>query len=68
MGLRFILGRAGSGKTYTCLKEISAMQEENKSNSIIYIVPEQFSLQAEKDIIWRTKPVLASFRFFWYTL
>ncbi len=55
MGLRFILGRAGSGKTYTCLKEISAMQEENKSNSIIYIVPEQFSLQAEKDIISFTK-------------
>ncbi|MBQ2753284.1 MAG: helicase-exonuclease AddAB subunit AddB [Firmicutes bacterium] len=53
MGLRFILGRAGTGKTYKCLKEISDKQRDNNKN-IVYIVPEQFTLQAEKDILSHT--------------
>jgi ATP-dependent helicase/nuclease subunit B len=50
MALRFILGRAGCGKTTVCLKEIAAKQHTSQ-NDIIYIVPEQFSLQAEKSIL-----------------
>ncbi|MBE6008451.1 MAG: helicase-exonuclease AddAB subunit AddB [Lachnospiraceae bacterium] len=53
MGLRFILGRAGTGKTYKCLMEIAEKQKGNDKN-IIYIVPEQFTLQAEKDILSHT--------------
>ena len=51
MSLRFITGRAGTGKTALCLKEINYMQEKGSSGSLIYIVPEQFSLQAERDLI-----------------
>ena len=53
MGLRFILGRAGTGKTYKCLNEIADKQKDNNKN-IVYIVPEQFTLQAEKDILSHT--------------
>ncbi len=51
MSLRFIYGRAGSGKTRYCLEEIKARIEEEVSHSIILLVPEQFSFQAEKDLI-----------------
>ena len=51
MSLRFITGRAGSGKTTLCLKEINYMQEKGVTDTLIYIVPEQFSLQAERDLI-----------------
>jgi len=55
MGLRFVLGRAGTGKTYKCLKEIVKCQNDDNDGNIIYIVPEQFTLQAEKDILCHTK-------------
>ncbi len=55
MGLKFILGRAGSGKTTLALKQISEKQENNPEHNLILMVPEQFSLQAEKDIIKETK-------------
>jgi|GEM_PF-1624525 len=50
MALRFILGRSGSGKTSFCLNEIAEKQQSSE-NELIYIVPEQFSLQAEKSIL-----------------
>ena len=55
MGLRFILGRAGTGKTYKCLKEIADYQKNGGMGNAILIVPEQFSLQAEKELIARTE-------------
>jgi len=48
MHLKYIFGRPGSGKTTKCLQEIAAAQEQNQSHSLIYLVPEQFSLQSEK--------------------
>lgn len=46
--LRLILGRAGSGKSSLCLKEINAKLEDNSSSfPLIYLVPEQSSFQAE---------------------
>lgn len=50
MGLRFIVGRSGTGKTTTCMKEIAKCQQESKGKQI-FIVPEQFSSQAENDLI-----------------
>ncbi|MCJ7855872.1 helicase-exonuclease AddAB subunit AddB [Lachnospiraceae bacterium NSJ-143] len=55
MGLRFITGRAGSGKSYMCLKEIAAKQEMSSVPPLFYIVPEQYTLQGERDIIAFTK-------------
>lgn len=51
MRLRYILGNSGSGKTEICLNEIITKQNNDSNNLIIYIVPEQFSLQSEKDLI-----------------
>ena len=46
--LRLILGRAGSGKSSLCLKEINAKLEDNSlSFPLIYLIPEQSSFQAE---------------------
>ena len=49
MSLRFIIGRAGSGKTEYCFEEI--LQQEHA----ILLVPEQYSLQANKELIQKTK-------------
>jgi ATP-dependent helicase/nuclease subunit B len=51
MSLRFIYGRAGSGKTRYCMEEIKARIEEKVSYPLILLVPEQFTFQAEKDLI-----------------
>lgn len=51
MGLRFIYGRAGSGKSNTCILEIKKRIEEGAKNPLILLVPEQFSFQAEKNLI-----------------
>lgn len=48
--LRFILGRAGSGKTYTVFKTIEKMLSEKKEN-IILLVPEQFTFECEKQLL-----------------
>ena len=46
MGIRFVLGKPGSGKTSLCLQEIWARVDERAP--LYYLVPEQFSLQSEK--------------------
>jgi ATP-dependent helicase/nuclease subunit B len=51
MSLRIVYGRAGSGKTSYCLKDIKSKLENNEKNLLILIVPEQFSLQAERNLI-----------------
>lgn len=52
MSLRFIYGRAGSGKSYYCLQSIKkAIEKEEKERTLILLVPEQFSFQTEKDLI-----------------
>jgi len=51
MSLRLIYGRAGSGKTRFCLEEIKARINEDAGNQLVYLVPEQFSFQAERDLI-----------------
>jgi len=51
MGLRFIYGRSGSGKSYYCLNNIKKRIENECTSPLILIVPEQFSFQAEKNLI-----------------
>jgi len=49
MGLRFILGRAGSGKTWTCLEEIRAeLRRSPDGPALILVVPEQATFQMER--------------------
>lgn len=48
MSLRFILGRAGTGKTSQCMKEICEQLKANPSGSPIYfLVPDQMTFQSE---------------------
>lgn len=45
--MKIVCGRAGSGKSYFCMNEIKDNVEKEVSNTLIYIVPEQYSLGAE---------------------
>jgi len=54
MSLRFVYGRAGSGKSRFCLEEIKKALESREERPLILIVPEQFSLQAELNLIKAT--------------
>ena len=51
MSLRIIYGRAGSGKSHFCLNEIKDNLKEHSDKKLFLIVPEQYSLQAEKDLV-----------------
>jgi len=51
MSLRLIYGRAGNGKTRFCLEDIKSRIQEGAENQLVYLVPEQFSFQAERDLV-----------------
>ncbi len=51
MSLRVVYGRAGSGKTHYFLNEIKSRIKEGAKNPLVFLVPEQFSFQAEKSLI-----------------
>jgi len=51
MSVRIIYGRAGSGKTRLCLNEIKARIDSGSTKPTILLVPEQFTFQAERDLI-----------------
>jgi len=48
MGLKFILGRSGSGKSTYILEEIKRKAQENETTPIIMLVPEQYTFEMEK--------------------
>lgn len=49
MNFRIIYGRAGTGKSEYCYKEIA--QKIKEKNKILIITPEQFSFTAEKKLM-----------------
>jgi len=52
MSVQFILGRSGTGKTSFCIKAIvEALLEPADSRSLILLVPEQATYQAERAIL-----------------
>ncbi|MCC5877569.1 MAG: PD-(D/E)XK nuclease family protein, partial [Candidatus Sumerlaeia bacterium] len=52
MAVRFLIGRAGTGKTHHCLDRItSACRQDPLGPPIIFLVPEQGSYQAEKALL-----------------
>lgn len=54
MGLRFILGRAGTGKTWLCLEEIvGALAREGDPTPLLFLVPEQATFQVERALAAR---------------
>ncbi|MBZ9625503.1 exodeoxyribonuclease V subunit gamma [Clostridium sp. FP2] len=51
MSLRFIYGGAGKGKSTFCLEDIKDRSVEERELPLVLLVPEQFSFQAEKNLI-----------------
>ena len=51
MELNFITGRAGSGKSQYCIGKIAELCNESPENKVFLIVPEQFSIQAERRML-----------------
>ncbi len=51
MGIRFIYGRAGSGKSRFCLDQIRKKLDNKKQNKLILLVPEQYTFQTENKLL-----------------
>lgn len=51
MSLQLILGSSGSGKSYQLYKEIISKSRRYPDSNYLIIVPEQFTLQTQKDIV-----------------
>ena len=52
MGIRFIFGRAGTGKSRFCLDQIKKkIDNNNDSNKLILLVPEQYTFDTEKKFL-----------------
>ncbi|WP_343210459.1 helicase-exonuclease AddAB subunit AddB [Anaerolentibacter hominis] len=51
MSLQFILGSSGAGKSYCLHKEIIDKSMENPDTTYLIVVPEQFTLQTQKDLV-----------------
>lgn len=51
MSLRIVYGRAGSGKSRYCLDGIKESLNRDDGRALILIVPEQFSLQGERNLL-----------------
>ena len=52
MGIRFIFGRAGTGKSKFCLEQIKKkIENNNDSNKLILIVPEQYTFDTERKFL-----------------
>lgn len=49
--IKFYVGRSGVGKSYQMLKEIKKEIEQGKNDKLFLIVPEQYTLQGEMDLI-----------------
>jgi ATP-dependent helicase/nuclease subunit B len=51
MGLTFVYGRANRGKSRFCYEDIKSHYHKYKDKKHILIVPEQYSLQSEKNLL-----------------
>ncbi len=53
MAVRFVLGRAGSGKTHHCVEAVLAALARRDDGRLILLVPEQASFQMERTLALR---------------
>ncbi len=51
MSLQLFLGSAGSGKSYQLYREMIKQSKQEPDTNFLIIVPEQFTLQTQKDIV-----------------
>jgi ATP-dependent helicase/nuclease subunit B len=51
MALQLVIGRSGTGKSYQLYTEIISKSVNTENTNYLIIVPEQFTLQTQKDIV-----------------
>lgn len=51
MSLQFIIGRAGAGKSHLLYENMIAASEKHKNKNFVAVVPEQYSMEAQKEIL-----------------
>ena len=51
MSLQFVLGKSGSGKTHILYEELIRQSISHPERRYILMVPEQFTLQTQKDLV-----------------
>ena len=51
MALQLILGRSGAGKSYALQKKVVEQSMKNPKQSYFFVVPEQFTLQTESELL-----------------
>ena len=51
MGLQFILGNAGGGKTWYIEHQAAAMASKDMKRQIFVVVPEQFTMQTQRNLV-----------------
>ncbi len=51
MSIRFIYGRAGSGKSLFCINQIKKLIDSDKEKKIILLVPEQYTFTTENKVL-----------------
>ena len=54
MGLKFYIGASGSGKSYRLYEDIIAQAMENPHRNYLVVVPDQFTMQTQKDLVMRS--------------
>ena len=54
MSLRFYFGPSGSGKSHRIYEEIMQRAAENPGKNFLIIVPDQFTMQTQKDLVMRS--------------
>lgn len=53
MSLRFVFGSSGAGKSYHLYNEIIKRAGENPGQAFLVIVPDQFTMQTQKELVLR---------------
>ena len=54
MSLQFIFGNSGSGKSDFLYDSVLKQAKENKEQQFLIIVPEQFTMQTQRDVVKRS--------------
>ena len=54
MSLRFCFGPSGSGKSHRIYEEIMQRAAEEPGRNFLIIVPDQFTMQTQKDLVMRS--------------
>ncbi len=53
MSLRFVIGAAGAGKSRVLQDEIIGRSQKDSRRQFVVVVPEQFTMQTQKEIVER---------------